>query len=267
MKPRDNSKDRADGTVPEVPPREESRSAAGSSHVVRSRPSEEAAWFGTREHPSRAPEPAPAGLTLRGSFVRVVGPPAVPPSRRSPPSGEAWEPAFKAPVPDHSAADRSTPSAESDQHEAFALDRPLSSAGDRPASASTTESGVVSRGSLPEVVQRSRIGSVILPPPPGAGDFQPASGPDSAPPPAPVPSAPLRALASPAAPSPVASRSVVKGPQAVDELPSVNPFAGFEAPRESWGRRSVIVFTLALALVGLCGLVAIAFGFLGKRGW
>jgi hypothetical protein len=51
------------------------------------------------------------------------------------------------------------------------------------------------------------------------------------------------------------------------DLPTINPFAGFEAPRDSWLRRSAIIFVVALALVGACALLAIAFGLLGKRGW
>jgi hypothetical protein len=51
------------------------------------------------------------------------------------------------------------------------------------------------------------------------------------------------------------------------DLPTINPFAGFEAPRDSWLRRAAIIFVVALALVGVCALAAIAFGLLGKRGW
>jgi hypothetical protein len=350
MKPRDNGKDRADGVAPQVPLPEESRSLAGNSRVVRSRPNEDAAplgrrpasgldqtlplgtprpapvqpsggafdrapdrvrsaykqtiLLGTREHPLGLREPAfggpwgpptggeapvlsespapvtssvppasgpladaePGASTLRGSFVRVVGPPTVPPPRRSRRSGVAWEPAWAGPAPEHSAADRSL-AADSDQHEAFALDRPVSNPTEELARTSTAESVVVSRGSGPEGVQAARSGSVMLPPPPGVGDYEPASGPDSAPPPLQAPSASLVALAGPAAVPPTSTRSALQRPPPLAELPSVNPFAGFEAPRESWGRRSAIVFTMALALVGLCALVAIALGFLGKRGW
>ena len=53
------------------------------------------------------------------------------------------------------------------------------------------------------------------------------------------------------------------------DLPSVggNPLAGYEAPRETFWQRSLIVFVVALAVVGLFALGAIAFGFLGKTGW
>jgi hypothetical protein len=222
-------------------------------------------------------EAVPDSVTLRGSFVRAVGPPTVPPPRRSRRSGVAWESAaLTASGPERAAAEPST-STEGDQHEAFALDRPRLSAVDVPAQTSTAESAVVSRGSWPELGQGSRTGSVMLPPPPGVGDYEPASDPDSAPPPPRVPSRSLAAPSEFGAASPVSSRSVssrsganssvAQRSDALDELPQLNPFAGFEAPRESWGRRSAIVFTLALALVGLCALVALALGFLGKRGW
>jgi len=49
----------------------------------------------------------------------------------------------------------------------------------------------------------------------------------------------------------------------LSDLPSANPFEGFEAPRESFAQRSLIVFVVALAVVGLFALAAMAFGLLG----
>jgi hypothetical protein len=54
---------------------------------------------------------------------------------------------------------------------------------------------------------------------------------------------------------------------ALDELPAPNPFAGFVAPPPSLAQRWLVVVVVALAVVGLCSLAAIAFGFLGKTGW
>jgi hypothetical protein len=51
------------------------------------------------------------------------------------------------------------------------------------------------------------------------------------------------------------------------DLPSANPFEGFEAPRETFVQRFLIVFVVALAVVGLFALAAMAFGILGKIGW
>ncbi|HVZ33284.1 MAG TPA: hypothetical protein VG963_12715 [Polyangiaceae bacterium] len=216
--------------------------------------------------------PISEGTRLRGSFVRVVGPPTSPPPRRSRRPGPPSQPA---------------PAIEMDPHEAFALDRPIPVAppsatgtGSAPAMVQTADSAVVSRrdwytaNEVPRGVEPSSLGrsALILPPPPGAGDFEPASSPSAAAPPplpgslvsghAPAPSPQVPALSPPwmrATTAPLMS--------APPDLPTINPFAGFEAPRDSWLRRSVIIFVVALALVGVCALAAIAFGLIGKRGW
>jgi hypothetical protein len=99
----------------------------------------------------------------------------------------------------------------------------------------------------------------MLPPPPQAGDYEPASSPSSVPPAPRPPSAPSAAAGR--------ERRVVArapAPPLLTELPSANPFEGFEAPRETFAQRFLIVFVVALAVVGMFALAAIAFGFLGK---
>jgi hypothetical protein len=99
----------------------------------------------------------------------------------------------------------------------------------------------------------------MLPPPPQAADFEPASSPSSLPP------APLRSVRpGPAGATSAAARAPA---QVLLNLPSANPFEGFEAPKETFVQRFLIVFVVALAVVGLFALAALAFGFLGKTGW
>jgi hypothetical protein len=216
--------------------------------------------------------PPSEGTRLRGSFVRVVGPPTSPPPRRSRRPGPPSQPA---------------PALEMDPHEAFALDRriPMSPASQRdvssaPALAQAADSAVVSRrdwstgDEVPRDVEPSSLSrsALILPPPPGAGDFEPASSPSAAAPP-PLPGglaashAPPLPGQPPALSPPWTRATVAPLLPASPELPTINPFAGFEAPRDSWLRRLAIIFVVALALVGVCALAAIAFGLLGKRGW
>ena len=110
----------------------------------------------------------------------------------------------------------------------------------------------------PSALQDPR--SLMLPPRPGPGDFDPPSSPATA-------QGALPDLRT-SSPSWVPSRTRPPAPQPLlTELPSANPFAGFEAPSESFAQRSLIVFIVALAVVGLFALAAIAFGFLGKTGW
>jgi hypothetical protein len=66
---------------------------------------------------------------------------------------------------------------------------------------------------------------------------------------------------------PPTSRHVDERPSVLDELPTSDPFAGFVAPPPSVAQRWLVVVVVALAVVGLCSLTAIAFGFLGKTGW
>src|SRR5690606_37474014 len=65
---------------------------------------------------------------------------------------------------------------------------------------------------------------------------------------------------------PTSRQGPAQQPPALDELPAADPFAGFAAPPPSLLQRWLIV-VVALAVVGLCSLVAIAFGLLGKTGW
>ena len=51
-----------------------------------------------------------------------------------------------------------------------------------------------------------------------------------------------------------------------DELPSLNPFAGFVAPPPSFIERWAVVLLVAMALVGAAALAAIALGYLGAPG-
>ena len=203
------------------------------------------------------------GLALRASFVRPVGLPTAPPPRRS----------RRPPAPDGMGIEPEPPSEE--EHEAFALDRPIGSSMIPP------EPAVVEpppwkwpeprariepawRAPQPDAYQSPLrapgssavpdLRSVMLPPRPGPGDFDPPSSPVTAP----------GAVAEPWRSS-LGRRSL---PQPLlTDLPSVNPFAGFEAPSESLAQRSLIVFIVALAVVGLFALAAVAFGFLGKTGW
>jgi hypothetical protein len=117
--------------------------------------------------------------------------------------------------------------------------------------------------------------SVILPPPPQAHDYELSSSPSAAPPPLAL-AATARAGASlpsaappPAAPILPTTRPAARPRASLLDLPSAggNPLAGYEAPRETLWQRSLIVFVVALAVVGLFALGAIAFGFLGKTGW
>jgi hypothetical protein len=63
------------------------------------------------------------------------------------------------------------------------------------------------------------------------------------------------------------SLHALERPPVLDELPTSDPFAGFVAPPPSVAQRWLVVIVVALAVVGLCSLAAIAFGFLGKTGW
>ncbi len=147
--------------------------------------------------------------------------------------------------------------------------------------------------------------SVILPPPPQPHDYELTSSPAGAPAPLPLAdtarataahAAASRAAASQLAASPAAVRAASHpgaqrtAPHAVAagslapalpttrppaqprpsllDLPSTggNPLAGYEAPRETFWQRSLIVFVVALAVVGLFALGAIASGFLRMPG-
>ena len=202
----------------------------------------------------------PDSNALRASFVREVGLPTAPPPRRSrrPNSAEEAEPG------------------EAD-HEAFVLDRPLTVP--PPPPGGTRPPGTLSAPAIAVANAQPRRDDeplgVMLPPPPQPGDYEPASAPSSIPPaPRPQPSPAVSSGAASGRASAVASarnRPTVPrapAPPLLSELPSANPFEGFEAPRESFAQRFLIVFVVALAVVGMFALAAIAFGFLGKTtGW
>jgi len=101
----------------------------------------------------------------------------------------------------------------------------------------------------------------MLPPPPQPADYEPPSTPSSLPPAPRVASAPAAAAVAATRAPPAPARPLLT------DLPSANPFEGFEAPRETFVQRFLIVFVVALAVVGLFALAAMAFGLLGKIGW
>jgi hypothetical protein len=210
------------------------------------------------------------GLALRGSFVRAVGLPTAPPPRRSrrPLAPEGMDLESEAPF--------------EEEHEAFKLDRPLGNASLLPPEPASAEPppwkwpepraswepalrvplpddypppvSAPLPGALPD------LRNVMLPPRPGPGDFDPPSSPSTA-------SGAAAGLGRSAAPL---GHPAVRPPAPqplFGSLPSANPFAGFEAPSESFAQRFLIVFIVALAVVGVFALAAIAFGFLGKTGW
>jgi hypothetical protein len=194
-----------------------------------------------------SPPPASEPPSLRGSFVRVVGPPTSPPPRRP----RRTEP--PAPLPQSSEATNRAPDSEP-EHEAFQLDRP-----------SRVSMLAVS---LPAERSPSTSGSsVMLPPPPQAGDYE-VSSPSSFPP------AVVRSELQESGTMPVPERRADPlgvsrpAPQAefLGDIPSVDPFAGFVAAPPSFVERWLVVLIVALALVGAAALAAIAFGYLGRPG-
>ena len=182
-------------------------------------------------------------------------------------------------------------------HEAFALDRPivnpmlsapLRAAGEtgRVSSAGSPNAGssVSGGGQVVAPFRAYREDGLMLPPPPQPADFEPPSSPALS---VGISPASLGMTLPPRAPGggPGGSRPRVPGmatPQRpagigavrrpaplplLSDLPSVDPFAGFAAPPPSAAQRWIVVFVVALAVVGLFALGAIAFGFLGKTGW
>lgn len=238
---------------------------------------------------------------LRASFVRVVGPPTTPPPRRSRRS-TPQDPQDAAAAESQSLIEPQTleeaellPSSnQSGDHEAFSLHRPIvtpalaqaaaearrvSSApptarepeSELPAASGPYASVLQGGGAIapppqlripfapplaghpslppqgpPVYVPALQAAGVILPPPPGASDYAPASSPPAA-----------------RVPLPPHARAAVP---LHNELPSVDPFAGFVAPPASVLQRWGMVVVLALALFGLVALVAISLGLLGKTG-
>jgi hypothetical protein len=200
-------------------------------------------------------EASEAEPALLASVVRVVGPPTQPPPRRS---------RRVSPVP---SAPPSEAEGEHPDHEAFSLMHPLvpselsqrgardaAASPDVPAPLAQPRSAAVSRVSLP---------AVMLPPAPEPRDDElerPLGSPGRVP--------PLRATIEPpstlARTRPPLAHRPPEPP--LDELPVADPFAGFVAPPPSLLQRWLVVIVVALAVVGLCSLAAIAFGFLGKTG-
>jgi hypothetical protein len=228
----------------------------------------------------QSPEPA-----VMASLVRVVGPPTQPPPRRS------------RRVPPLSPSEQSEADADEPDHEAFVLthtivtpDPPKPPA--PPPPSKRTPEGAIRYGEpparpaepppLPPEVplsthsgrfaapsSRASLPSVMLPPAPQPEDFELASSPAMT-----ALAPPLRATIEPSASlartrPPMSSMSEHTFPMdtAFDELPAADPFAGFVAPPPSLAQRWLVVIVVALAVVGLCSLAAIAFGFLGKTGW
>jgi hypothetical protein len=204
-----------------------------------------------------SPPPTEPPAAVMASVVRVVGPPTQPPPRRSRRIGAV-----------------SLPEASEPDHEAFALSQPIAGS-DLPRRASRAPiSDVPTPRISRDSISRSSLPGVILPPPPQPQDYEAA--PASMPPPLTTrPSLPLRATID--APSslsrtqPPTTRAIIRAAvasqEAEDGLPTADPFAGFVAPPPSLAQRWLIVMVVALAVVGLCSLAAIAFGYLGKTGW
>jgi hypothetical protein len=205
----------------------------------------------------RGPAEGADRSALRSSFVRPVGPPSAPPPRRS------RRPT--APGEDEASGEVASDAAADSDHEAFALDRPLSvPPGVLPHARRSVEppdpllqrgAPALSRANPAQHATPVPSSGVMLPPPPQPGDYEPASSPSSLP-----PSPRLQAPAAVAGP-PIVPRAPAR--PLLSDLPSANPFEGFEAPRESFAQRSLIVFVVALAVVGLFARAALAFGFLG----
>jgi hypothetical protein len=197
-----------------------------------------------------------APAAVMASVVRVVGPPTQPPPRRSRRSGPA--PSLEGSEPDH---------------EAFVLSQPIGPADALRRASRVPMSDVptprITRDSITgDSISRSSIPGVILPPPPQPQDYEPA------PPSMPMrPSLPLRATIEPPSSLSRTRPPMSRAGQVPDEanedgdLPMSDPFAGFVAPPPSVAQRWLVVVVVALAVVGLCSLAAIAFGFLGKTGW
>jgi hypothetical protein len=218
--------------------------------------------IGVPKRETPAPAPVVEGESaLLASVVRVVGPPTQPPPRRS---------RRISAVP---SAPPSEPDAgEHPDHEAFALmhaivtpdasKKVIPDAAPPPTAPSLSVS--VSRASLP---------GVILPPAPEPRDYEADASIRSMPALSPLRSSiePLRVTIEPpsslARTRPPLTRRAVEQPPPLDELPQSDPFAGFVAPPPSLFQRWLVVMVVALAVVGLCSLAAIAFGFLGKTGW
>jgi hypothetical protein len=211
--------------------------------------------------------PAAAGVepALLASLVRVVGPPTQPPPRRS---------RRISAVPSAPPSERDA--VEHPDHEAFSLTHPIvpldaskkvvPDAAPPPAAPSLAIS--VSRASLPGAM----LPAVMLPPAPEPRDYELDAPSGSVPASSPLRASiePLRATIEPpsslARTRPPLTRRDAE-PAALEELPVSDPFAGFVAPPPSLFQRWMVVIVVALAVVGLCSLAAIAFGFLGKTGW
>ncbi len=219
--------------------------------VARSRPSSPQSAPGS---PPPASEPP---SSLRGSFVRVVGPPTSPPPRRS----RRTEPPAPL-VPPSQSADR-VPESEP-EHEAFQLDRPsrvsMLAVSAQPVSAQPVSAQQVH-------APLANGSSVMLPPPPQAGDYE-VSSPSSFPPA--VVRSELQKSGTMLVPErradPLGVSGQARGADLLRDMPSVDPFAGFVAAPPSFLERWLVVLIVALALVGAAALAAIALGYLGRPG-
>jgi hypothetical protein len=229
--------------------------------------------------PAPSPTKPPA---LRASFVRDVGPPKTPPPRRNRRSSGAFDAELGDVDELDDVSDLLERESEPPDHEAFELDHPIVA----PELAGWDEAHRpdASRAGVGELrAQQREVGSsayggpaLILPPPPGALDFEPTLTPETHEhpqrlqggviewPPRVVDQQRQPSLSVP--PSSPLARPPRRAPL-LNELPSADPFAGFSAPPVSAAQRWATVIVVALAVVGLFSLAAIAFGLLGKTGW
>lgn len=211
-----------------------------------------------RETPAPAPVAAVEPVVL-ASVVRVVGPPTQPPPRRS---------RRISAIPSAAASE---PDADHPDHEAFALMHAIVT----PDAAKKVVPDAAPPPNAPSLsisVSRASLPGVMLPPAPEPRDYELDASLGS------LSSSSLRATIEPlratieppnslARTRPPLTRRAPEVQPSLDELPLSDPFAGFVAPPPSPLQRWLVVIVVALAVVGLCSLAAIAFGFLGKTGW
>jgi len=218
--------------------------------------------LGVAKRETPAPPAPVAGdeRALLASKVRVVGPPTQPPPRRS---------RRISAVP--SAAPSEADAVEHPDHEAFSLMHAIVTP-EAPKKVVPDAAPPPTAPSLSISASRSSLPGVMLPPAPEPRDYEADAAIGSAPAPSSLRGAfePLRATIEPpsslARTRPPLTRRAAE-PPALEELPLSDPFAGFVAPPPSLFQRWLVVIVVALAVVGLCSLADIAFGFLGKTGW
>ena len=84
-----------------------------------------------------------------------------------------------------------------------------------------------------------------------------------------APRAPVQAFVSSSRPTQARPATPEWRPPSLNDMPSLDPFAGFVRPPPSALQRWGMALLIALALFGLCALAAIGFGYLGlgKTSW